>query len=30
MRSHSGTIRRIISNHNWDKLERYTQLAYSP
>jgi len=28
MRSHSGTVREIISSHRWDKLMRYSQIQY--
>lgn len=30
MRSRSGTIREITSIHKWDKLMRYSQIAYDP
>jgi fructose-1,6-bisphosphatase II len=30
MRGRSGTIRRVESNHNFDKLMRYSALAYEP
>jgi fructose-1,6-bisphosphatase II len=29
MRGRSGTVRRVESNHNFDKLMRYSALAYS-
>ncbi len=29
MRSLSGTVRRIIATHRWDKLERFSQVEYS-
>ncbi len=28
MRSHSGTVREIKSDHRWDKLMRYSRVAY--
>jgi fructose-1,6-bisphosphatase II len=28
MRSRSGTVREIVSTHRWDKLMRYSQVAY--
>lgn len=28
MRSRSGTVREIVSTHRWDKLMRYSQIAY--
>ncbi|MEK7682753.1 MAG: class II fructose-bisphosphatase [Chloroflexota bacterium] len=30
MRSRSGTVREITSVHKWDKLMRYSQIAYDP
>jgi fructose-1,6-bisphosphatase II len=30
MRSRSGTIREIRSNHRWEKLMRYSQIVYDP
>ncbi len=29
MRSHSGTIRRILATHRWDKLDKISQVEYS-